>query len=63
MTTLDNLSYEQIVFEFWDYRVTNDRDPGYDLFGLDDGESLLKKLCKYLRMYFRNYSAEAGQDF
>lgn len=37
--------------------------PSEDLFGHDDGESLLKKLCKYMRMYFRNHFADAVPDF
>ena len=63
ISTLSSLTYEQIVFEYWDFKMTNNREPGYDLFGHDEGESLLRKLCKYLRMYFRNHHTEAPQDF
>ena len=63
MSKLNDLSFEEIYFEYWDFKVTNNREPGSELFGHDDGESLLRKLCKYLRMYFRNHYADAPQDF
>lgn len=52
-----------IVFQFWNFKVANNREPEYDLFGYFDGESLLLKLSKYTRMYFRNHSAEAPPAF
>ena len=63
LETIEDLTYEQILFEYWDYSMAQGVEPIFDLFGPVEGDSYLKKLCKYIKMYFRCQSTEVPVDF
>ena len=63
VNTIQDLTYDQIKFEYWDYKMTQGVEPYFDLFGPIEGESYLKKLCKYIRQYYRCHSADAPLEF
>ena len=64
INTLQDLTYEEIIFDYWDYKMDiQQKEPIQELFGPSDGESYLKKVCKYIKMYFRSQAADAPHEF
>ena len=57
------LTYEEVYFEYWDFNMAQGAEPMYELFGPVEGESYLKQICKYIKMYFRSHSADAPSEF
>ena len=57
------LTYEEVYFEYWDFNMAQGVEPMYELFGPVEGESYLKQICKYIKMYFRSHSADAPSEF
>ena len=52
--TFEDLEYEEIYFEYWDFDMAKD-EPSLDLFGPVMGdETYMKKLGKLFKSYFRN---------
>lgn len=63
LDTIEELSYEEIRYEYWDYEMTHGQEPIYDLYGPIEGDSYLKKLAKYIKMYFRQLNTNVPADF
>ena len=40
------LTYEEVYFEYWDFNMAQGAEPMYELFGPVEGESYLKQICK-----------------
>ena len=57
---IDSITYEDVVFEFWDLELTLGVPPDPNIFNQKEGQFLIKSLAAYIKLYFRGISTEAA---
>lgn len=60
---IDSITYEDVVFEFWDLELTLGVPPDPNIFNQKEGQFLIKSLAAYIKLYFRGISTEAAPQF